>query len=100
MGWAYNTSTLIPMKELGPEVGGGLIIHHGLIIRTLRYIHTRVYVCLLLLHPPGLSPCVSSLPGVLTVVRGGGHPTSLHVRPLIQGLQCQNHPVIRMTVLW
>ncbi len=35
--WAYNTSTLIPMKELGAEVGGGLIIHHGLIIRTLRY---------------------------------------------------------------
>ncbi len=26
------------MKELGAEVGGGLIIHHGLIIRTLRYI--------------------------------------------------------------
>ncbi len=25
------------MKELGAEVGGGLIIHHGLIIRTLRY---------------------------------------------------------------
>ncbi len=27
------------MKELGAEVGGGLIIHHGLIIRTLRYMH-------------------------------------------------------------
>ncbi len=25
------------MKELGAEVGGGLIIHHALIIRTLRY---------------------------------------------------------------
>ncbi len=34
--WAYNTSTIIPMKELGAEVGGGLIIHHGLIIHTLR----------------------------------------------------------------
>ncbi len=25
------------MKELGAEGGGGLIIHHELIIRTLRY---------------------------------------------------------------
>ncbi len=32
-----NASTLVPAKELGAEVGGGLIIHHELIIRTLRY---------------------------------------------------------------
>ncbi len=37
LGWAYNTSTLIPIQELGAEKGGGLIIQHGLIIRTLRY---------------------------------------------------------------
>ncbi len=41
--WAYNTTTLIPMKELGAEVGGGLIIHHGLIIRTLRYTNNGIF---------------------------------------------------------
>ncbi len=27
----------IPIQELRAEEGGGLIIHHGLIIRTVRY---------------------------------------------------------------
>ncbi len=27
----------IPIQELQTEEGGGLIIHHGLIIRTIRY---------------------------------------------------------------
>ncbi len=38
------------MKELGAKVGGGLIMHHGLIIRTLRYTYvlsqvTSEFVC-------------------------------------------------------
>ncbi len=33
------------MKELGAEVGGGPIIHHGLIIRTLRYMYTCECYC-------------------------------------------------------
>ncbi len=27
----------VPIQELRAEEGGGLIIHHGLIIRTIRY---------------------------------------------------------------
>ncbi len=42
--WAYNTSIFVPMKELGAEVGGGLIIHHGLIIRTLRYMPSDCFL--------------------------------------------------------
>ncbi len=37
-GWAYTTSTLLPMQELSAEEGGGLIIRHERIIRRLRYI--------------------------------------------------------------
>ncbi len=35
--WAYTTCTVLPMQELLGEEGGGLIIHDGHIIRTLRY---------------------------------------------------------------
>ena len=36
--WAYATSTLLPLQEIGKnqhEKGGGLIIRHGRIIRIL-----------------------------------------------------------------
>ena len=38
--WAYATSTLLPLQEIGQnqhEKGGGLIIRHGRIIHILRY---------------------------------------------------------------
>ncbi len=45
--WAYNTylayiriyHIYVPIQELRAEEGGGLIIHHELIIRPLRYAH-------------------------------------------------------------
>ncbi len=40
--WAYATCTVIPMQELRGEEGGGLIIHGGRIIRTLRYVILKV----------------------------------------------------------
>ncbi len=33
----YELPRPIPIQELPAEVGGGLIIHHGLIIHTIRY---------------------------------------------------------------
>ncbi len=32
----------IPIQELRAEEGGGLIIHHGLIIRAIRYMYGRL----------------------------------------------------------
>ncbi len=40
------------MKELGAEVGGGLIIHHGLIIHTLRYVRMSLPVTTMLDEHP------------------------------------------------
>ncbi len=45
-GWAYTTSTLLPMQELSAEEGSGLIIRHGRIIR-YREFNTRRYTCIL-----------------------------------------------------
>ncbi len=43
-GWAYTTSTLLPMQELSAEEGG-LIIRHGRIIRRLRYFDIKGSSC-------------------------------------------------------
>ncbi len=60
-GWAYTTSTLLPMQELSAEEGGGLIIRHGHVIRRTRYhrffeenlpqsrSHSKMALCLSLL---------------------------------------------------
>ncbi len=37
----YMCPTCIPIQKLRAKEGGGLIIHHGLIIRTIRYFYVH-----------------------------------------------------------